>query len=173
MRIEDERSLCTSWTLVARLKNAGDQEAWREFYGLYSRLVLGVALKAGLQRQETEEVVKETMASVSSLIRDFEADPARGSFRAWSMQLARWRITDQFRKRLPRIVSRSMRSSGTAVTPTVERVPDGREVDLEGLCDAEWLERLREEAFRQLQFAVSAEHFQIFYLATVGKKPPG
>ena len=170
MKPRDEQTLCTSWTLVARLKNLGDQEAWREFYGLYGRLVLGVALKSGLQREEAEEVVQETMSSVSGHIEEFQADPDRGSFRAWLLQMARWRIQDQVAKRLPRSNGRHGPDAGTR-TATVERVPDPRVVDLDALCDAEWRERLTEEAFKKLQFEVSAQQYQIFHLLVVERKP--
>ena len=170
MKAEEEQTLRTSWTMVARLKNVEDQDSWREFYDLYSRLVVGVAHKAGLRRDEAEEALQETMSSVSNHIQDFEANPARGSFRAWLLQMARWRISDQLRKRLPIVAARGEAGEGTATTPTVERVPDGREMDLAGLCDAEWCERLREQAFKQLQFEVKAEHYQIFHLLTLEQK---
>jgi RNA polymerase sigma factor (sigma-70 family) len=172
MKPDDDQTLRTSWTLVARLKNASDEAAWREFYELYCRLVRGVALKAGLRREEAEEVVQETMASVSRHIQEFEANPARGSLRGWLLQMARWRISDQFRKRLPVSAGNRGASDGTARTATVERVPNWREVDLEGLCDAEWQEKLEEEAFKELQLEVSAEHYQIFHLLVVARKSP-
>ncbi|MSU63556.1 MAG: sigma-70 family RNA polymerase sigma factor [Pedosphaera sp.] len=172
MKPQADDTLRTSWTLVARLKNVSDHDAWREFYELYNRLVLGVALKSGLRHDEAEEVLQETMSSVSSHINDFKADPARGSFRAWLLQMARWRIKDQLRKRLPVAASGDRASDGTDRTPTVERVPDGREVDLEGLCDAEWRERLTEEAFKQLRFEAKADQYQIFHLLVVERKTP-
>jgi DNA-directed RNA polymerase specialized sigma24 family protein len=112
------------------------------------------------------------MSSVSRNIEAFEADPARGSFRAWLLQMARWRMSDQVAKRLPVVRTSCGNIDGTARTRTVERMPDWREVDLEALCDAEWRQRLEEEAFKQLQLEVSAEHYQIFYLLAVERKAP-
>jgi RNA polymerase sigma-70 factor (ECF subfamily) len=168
MKAEDEGTWATSWTLVARLKNVDDQDAWRQLYDLYSRLVFGVALKAGLQPAEAEEVLQETLASLSRHIQEFRADPARGSFRAWLMQMARWRIRDQFAKRLPTAAPASSEEE-SAATPLLDRVPE-QPVNLERLCDAEWRERLREQAFRQLQLEVTAEQYQIFYLLMVEEK---
>jgi hypothetical protein len=88
------------------------------------------------------------------------------------MQMARWRITDQLRKRRPVSAPSSADADGTARTPTVERARDWREVDLAELCDAEWWLRLGEEAVKQLQFEVKAEHYQIFPLITVEQKSP-
>jgi RNA polymerase sigma factor (sigma-70 family) len=170
MRPDEQETLCTNWTLIARLKHADDQDAWRDLYNLYRRLILGVAQKSGLRPEEAGEVLQETMAAVSSHIAEFEANPGRGSFRAWLLQMVRWRITDQFRKRLPAASSSiGHRSDDTRATPTVERVPD-QEVDLERLCDAEWKHHLLERALKSLQLKVKAEHYQVYHLLTVGEK---
>jgi len=166
----DKETLRTSWTFVAHLKNVDDQENWQRFYELYYGLIVGVAMKAGLREDEAQEVLQETMASVSKNIQEFEADPARGSFRAWLLKSARWRIQDQFRKRLPVAVNSDASSDGTATRPAVERVPNAREVDLEELCDEEWEKRLMEQARKELQLEVKAEHYQIFHLLTAEEK---
>ena len=95
-----------------------------------------------------------------------------GSFRAWLLQMARWRIQDQLRKRLPVGAGNDHASDATGTTPTVERVPDERDMDLERLCDAEWRDQLMEQAFKQLRFDVKAEQYQIFYLLTIERKSP-
>jgi RNA polymerase sigma factor (sigma-70 family) len=168
----DEETLKTSWTLVARLKNVDDNESWQEFYEVYRRLIVGVALRAGLQEEEARDVMQETMRSFSEHIQDgkFVADAAHGSLRAWLLNMARWRIQDQLRKRLPVAAGSGAPPNGTATTPTVERVPDPREVDLEGLCDAEWKEQVMEQARGKLQLQVKAEHYQIFHLLTAEEK---
>jgi len=169
----DEETLRTSWTLVARLKNADDNESWQEFYEVYRRLIVGVALKAGLQEEEARDVMQETMRSFSEHIQDgkFVTDAAHGSLRAWLLNMARWRIQDQLRKRLPVAASSHASPDATATTPTVERVPDAQEVDWAGLCDAEWEARLREQALKALQLEVKAEHYQVFHLLVVEQKP--
>ena len=62
---------------------------------------MGVARKAGLREEEAKEVLQETMKSVSQHIGTFQADPARGPFRGWLLNMVQWRIRDQVRKRLP------------------------------------------------------------------------
>lgn len=167
---KDDDSLRTSWTAVAGLKNTQDAESWERFYARYRPLIFGLAAKAGLRQEEAQEVVQETMLSVSKHIQDFIADPARGSFRAWLLQMAKWRIQDQFRKRLPLSAGRGATSGETATTPTVERVPDNRPVDLEGLCDEAWKEWLMARALKEVQVEVKAEHFQVFHLLVVERK---
>jgi RNA polymerase sigma-70 factor (ECF subfamily) len=166
----DDETLRTSWTLVARLKHA-DGESWREFYEVYSRFIVGVAVKAGLREDEAEDVVQDTMAGVAADIHAFEASPDRGSFRPWLLTRVRWRIQDRFRKRLPAGPGRQSTLDATGTTSTLERLPDAREADLAGLCDAEWRARLREHALEQLQREVRAAHYQVFHLLVIEQKP--
>lgn len=167
----DADTLKTRWTLVARLKNLDDQVSWEEFHALYRPLIVGVACKAGLRPDEAEEVAQETMASLAKQIEEFVASPERGKFRAWLLNMARWRITDQLRKRAPACTNSDAPTDGTARTPTVERVADPQGVDLEALCDAEWERQLRERALKELQLAVKAEHCQIFHLLALERRP--
>src|SRR4051812_24531093 len=98
----DEESLATRWTLIRKLTQADcDEESWNEFYQLYQKLIYGLATKAGLKTAEAEDVVQETMRSVCEKIQNFKPDPAHGSFKSWLLQMARWRVIDQIRKRPP------------------------------------------------------------------------
>src|SRR2546425_2512059 len=89
----------TRHSLLNRLKDWGDQTSWQDFFDTYWQLIYNVAVKAGLSDAEAQEVVQETVIAVARKIGEFKADPARGSFSAWLMQLTRWRIADQWRKK--------------------------------------------------------------------------
>src|SRR5215470_2547844 len=91
----------TRHSLLRRMKDAGDQTSWQDFFDTYWRLIYAVALKAGLNDAEAQDVVQETLLTVTRKIKDFETTPDRGSFKGWLMQITRWRIADQFRKRPP------------------------------------------------------------------------
>jgi RNA polymerase sigma-70 factor (ECF subfamily) len=148
-----------------------DQESWTRFFDLYKPVILGVSRKAGLTEDEAKDVLQATMASLTRKIGEFEADPKRGSFSAWLLQLTRWRIHDQLDKRSPGGSGPGNAPTATGVTPTIERVPDTRAVDLEALCDAEWKQRLMQQALRELQLQVKGEHYQIFHLVELEQKP--
>src|SRR5690348_971329 len=94
-------SIATRHSLLGRMKNAEDQASWQDFFNMYWRLIYGVAVKAGLSDAEAQDVVQETILTVARKIKDFETNPERGSFKSWLMQITRWRIADQFRRRPP------------------------------------------------------------------------
>src|SRR5436190_12553979 len=99
MALNPDDSIPTRDSLLSRLKNWDDQESWREFFDTYWQLIHRVARKAGLQEDEAQDVVQETILSVAKKMPSFKYDSAQGSFRGWLFQLTRWRIINQFRKR--------------------------------------------------------------------------
>src|SRR5213083_2789231 len=94
-----EASLQTRWSLIGRLKDMDDQQSWQDFFDAYWKLIYSVALKAGLNDSEAQDVVQETVISVAKKMPEFKADPAAGSFKSWLLTLTRWRIVDQLRRR--------------------------------------------------------------------------
>ena len=134
---------------------------WQEFYETYSRLIYAVARKAGLSDAEAHDVVQETAIGVARSIGRYRREA--GSFKAWLLQLTRWRIVDQMRKRSPADAGRFPRS-GTA---TLERVPDLAGAALEEVWDGEWRNTLLKAAVAHVKRQVSAKHFQIFDCAAL------
>src|ERR1041385_4461701 len=101
MRRQMEELIPTRATLLVRLKDWQDQSSWQEFFDIYWKLIYGVARKAGLSDAEAQDVVQETLVAVSRHMPDFNYDPAIGSFKAWLLNMTRWRIVSQVRKRSP------------------------------------------------------------------------
>src|SRR5439155_24536274 len=116
-------------------------------------------MKAGLTEVEAQEVVQETVISVCRNIGNFRATPEAGSFKGWLLQLTRWRITDQLRKR------RAFDASGSAPrdrshTPTTARIPDPAGFELEKVWEQEWQNNLINAALERVQRQTSAKHYQ-------------
>ena len=152
--------LVTRLSLVERLADRGDQENWRVFFDTYWKLIYGVALKSGLSDDEAQDVVQETVITVSRNIDGLKYDPSIGSFKGWLLQIARWRIIDQYRKRKPGGVPLGDDDSrGTAV---IDRVADPEGFDLEAIWEAEWKENLLTAAMDRVKKKVDPKHYQIF-----------
>lgn len=153
--------LATRRSLVGRLANWDDRERWQEFFDTYWKLIYSAARKSGLTDAEAQEVVQETVITVAKNIDKLKYDPAIGSFKGWLLQITRWRIADQFRKREPGDAKRA-RSSDDRATATIERVPDSRIVDLDALWETEWKENLFEAAIARVKTKIEPKQFQIF-----------
>ena len=89
----------TRKSLIARLENWEDQRTWDDFYQTYWKLIYSVGIKAGLRHDEAFDTVQETILSIAKQSKKNLYDPDQGSFKTWLMNMTRWRINDQFRKR--------------------------------------------------------------------------
>lgn len=153
----------TRATLLHRLKDWRDDASWQVFFDTYWRLIYRVALRGGLTEVEAQDVVQETMASVAKQMPGFKYDPAIGSFKAWLLNMTRWRIVDHLRKRGP-APTRHLAPEDTAETNLLERVMDPNGNDLERLWNAEWGENLLEAAMAKAKRKVDPQRFQMFDL---------
>lgn len=162
MQTTSESSLPTRWTLIRRLKELGDTDAWQEFFDLYQHLIYNVALKAGLYASEAEEVVQETFITVSKKIPQFKASPEFGRFKHWLLQIARYRILDQLRKRSPMSQHGAAKDSDSTRTSTVERVPDPASLDWEAVWDRAHRESVLQIALEKVKQQVDPAQFQLY-----------
>src|SRR5215469_6897518 len=153
--------LATRRSLVERLADWGDRKRWQEFFDTYWKLIYSAARKSGLNDAEAQEVVQETVITVAKNIDRLKYDPAIGSFKGWLLQITRWRIADQFRKREPD-AARGLSLPDDSLTATVERVPDSRIADLDALWEANWKDNLLEAAIARVKKKVDPKQFQVF-----------
>src|ERR1019366_6718401 len=93
----DDELIPTRQSLLSRLKDWEDWASWQDFFHTYWKLIYKTAREAGLEANEAEEVVQETLISISKAIRSFEYDPEKGSFKAWLRRNTIWRIGDRLR----------------------------------------------------------------------------
>src|SRR5438093_13585428 len=91
--------LPTRHSLLVRLKNLDDQTSWKVFFDQYWKLIYSICRRSGLSDAEAQDVVQETIISVTKKIQGFTYDPTYGSFKGWLKRLTQWRIADSIRKK--------------------------------------------------------------------------
>jgi RNA polymerase sigma factor (sigma-70 family) len=170
MKRTNDELASTRASLIHRLKDWRDESSWRDFFNVYWKLIYGVARKAGLTDAEAQDVVQETLISVAKHMPAFKYDPSIGSFRAWLLNMTRWRITNQFRKRQP-LAEHRPGSHSTSGTDTIEAVPDVS-LDLEAAWQAEWETNLMNAAMDNLRRRIEPQRLQIFDFYVNKEWPP-
>lgn len=152
----------TRASLLARLKDISQDESWREFFDTYWKLIYNTARRKGLVDVEAQEVVQETMISVSKSMPQFKYDPDKGSFKLWLRNLTLWRIQDQFRKR----------SDNIPLDSTFDIPEKGSQEDqhLAAEWESDWEKNLINSAIERVKSRTSPNVFQIFTLCELQKK---
>jgi RNA polymerase sigma-70 factor (ECF subfamily) len=128
----------TRRSLIERLRDLDDQPSWREFFDTYWMLIYGAAIKAGLNDQEAEDVVQETIIGVARKMPDFHYDPAVCSFKGWLMHVTRCRIADRFRRRRAQNVPLTMPAGPDTTADTALNLADPAANVLEEVWNEEW-----------------------------------
>jgi len=183
MKPEHDPQLQTRSSLLDRLKAGDDPQSWQEFYRTYGGLIRFFADKAGLTADEAEEVVQETAIGVARRLPEFIYDPKVCRFKTWLLNLARWRIQDQIRKRRTneKLVGTTAANAGarpmgssddTAQTAAVERIPDPSVPESGAEWDAAWQRNLFARALEKVRGRIDERQFQIFDLYVTKNWPP-
>src|SRR5215471_1367320 len=165
----------TRSSLLRRVKDTQDQQGWQEFNDIYGKLIFGFALKAGLTQDEAQEVVQETMIAAAKHLPEFHYDPKVCSFKTWLLNLSRWRVQDQLRKRqnpgaAGAASARVEPENDPNRTSTIERVP-ARGDQLEVLWNQEWHATLLQAALAAIKPKVDPSQWQIFDLCALQEWP--
>jgi RNA polymerase sigma-70 factor (ECF subfamily) len=175
MENPNDELMRTRTTLINRLKDWQDQASWQAFFDTYWKLIYSVAVKSGLNETEAQDVVQETMISVAKHMPDFKYDRTIGSFKAWLMNVTRWRITDQFRKRAPlgRSGPRPAAGPNAAEPSELEDIEDRTIPKMEEVWEEEWKEALFHAAMAKVKRGLDPMHYQIFdFFVNKGWSPP-
>jgi RNA polymerase sigma factor (sigma-70 family) len=160
-------SLYTRASLLVGLQ-AGDEDRWHEFHRLYGPLIRAFALKAGLNETEADEVVQETCIGLAKNVGEFHYDPAKCRFKTWLLNLAGWRVKNQFEKR-KRWDQRMHSQADEGRTSTIERAADPE--TFEKFWDKEWHDHVMKAAVEKIRAQFSAAQFQMFDLNVLKEWP--
>jgi len=162
----------TRKSLLGRLKNWEDTQGWRTFFDTYWKLIYGFALKSGLNHEEAEEVVQETVLAVARNIGSFQYDPAVSSFKNWLQTVTRSKIADLARRHGRRpVMAEPLPGPDTSGTPWLEKRAEPRAPALDAIWNEEWQRNLMDAALQRVKTKVSAEQYQMFDLMVLKEWP--
>jgi RNA polymerase sigma-70 factor (ECF subfamily) len=143
-------------SLLVRIRDARDGEAWSQFVTLYAPLIYGHARKHRLQDADAADLTQNVLRAVAGAVHRLDYDPRRGSFRGWLFTIVRNKLRNLVATR-----GREIQGSGdTAATDLLEQrtAPEEEqwEADYQRQLLARAVERIRSEfqektwrAFRQ------------------------
>ena len=166
----DDEFLPTRQSLLSRLKDWNDNESWYEFFQTYWRFIYKIACQAGLSDSDAQDVVQETIESVSHQMPNFQWDPSKGKFKGFLYKSARFHILDRHRKN-KQLAERYVKlSPGSSGTDPIDNIIDPASVSPPN-WDEEWERNLAQAALRNVKAKVKPKHFQIFDLYVLKQWP--
>jgi RNA polymerase sigma-70 factor (ECF subfamily) len=154
-------SAITRPSLLIRIRDSGDRQAWSEFVGIYAPLVYGFARKHGLQSADAADLTQDVMRAVAGAADRFRYDPQRGSFRGWLFTVVR--------NRLRNFLVLQSRHAQAAGGPEAQKVLDAVAApdDAESLWQREYEQRLFDWAAEQVRQDCEDRTWQAFWRTAV------
>lgn len=89
----------TRYSLIGRLHDPQDADAWSEFTAIYQPVIFRVCVSKGLQHADATDVTQEVLGKIVAAIEKFDLEREQKNFRGWLYRLTRNFVTDFLRKR--------------------------------------------------------------------------
>ncbi|MCS7468068.1 sigma-70 family RNA polymerase sigma factor [Stieleria sp. ICT_E10.1] len=127
-------------SILIRLRDHRDRDAWRQFVQVYRGVIRRVAIRYGLQEADASDVVQDVLIRVSKGIDGFEQDPQQAKFRTWLGQVIRSAIVDHHRRR--------PRKQGSGLTEVHDQLAQLADAEDQASFDQVVRRASRDEIFR-------------------------
>jgi len=156
----------TRASLIVRLADAQNVQAWDEFARLYQPVVYRLALRRGFQHADAEELVQEVMLAVARAVDGWVPDRERGRFRDWLHRIARNLMINFLTRRKHQVWG-----TGRSDVQQMLEAKSGADSAITQMFEVE----IRREAFRWaakvVQKDVKETTWQAFWLSTIDDLP--
>ena len=151
----------TRASLLLRLRDPEDHEAWVEFVSLYERVIYRVLRRTGLQDADALEMLQELFLAVNRNIGRWEHGAERGSFRGWLRRVTRNLVVSWVRRQKRQVTTSSVDLDALLESP---QAADGPETDE---FDRELRRALFHRASDRVQAEVRPQTWQAFWEVAV------
>lgn len=157
-------SQITRLSLLVRIKDLSDTQAWSEFAEIYTPVLYGFLRRRGLQDADAADVTQEVFRSVARSIKGFDCDRQKGSFRGWLLTVARSKLMNFRASRQGQVLG----SADTAVQRQLEAQPAAESED--DVWEQEYRRSVFEWAVGQIRGHFQDATWQAFWQTSVEGK---
>lgn len=156
----------TRASLLVRLRDGSNHEAWCEFLELYSPLIYGFVRNRGLQDADAADLLQDVLRSVAGAVERLEYDKQKGGFRAWLFTITRNKLATFLTSRR----SHNQASGDSGQHEVLNSHPD-RSSDLEHEWEREFQRQLAARAMQTIQTEFEDKTWQAFWQTAVDGLP--
>jgi len=148
----------TRMSLLLRLRDPRDTQAWGNFVELYAPLVYRQARRTGLQDADAADITQEVFRVVAATINQFEYDTRRGEFRGWLYRVTQNKIRDAAARR---------QTTGSGDTAVHDLLAEQAAVTTPDDWNEEFRKSLLAWGYEQVRGRCETETWKAFWLTAV------
>ena len=157
--------LTTQKSLIFRIRNGCDAEAWAHFVDIYGPLIYRYGRRKGLQDADAADLSQTVLTEVAQCIGRFNYDATLGRFRNWLLVIARYKLS--------RLSQRQARHTGNGDTRTLAMLDQWpAEDELAKTWNAEYQDHLFRWAADQVRDEVEESTWLAFWNTAVENQTP-
>ena len=151
-------------SLLVRVRDHDDSDAWRQFVEAYTPLIVCFAMKRGLQEADAADLAQEVMQKVAHGITRFEYDPQRGTFRSWLYRITRNALADHVES-----AQRQIQATGDECNHELLKLETGDD-QLEQHWESEHAAHMMQWAMRKLKADFAPNTIAAFERSVLGEE---
>ncbi|MBX9584285.1 MAG: sigma-70 family RNA polymerase sigma factor [Gemmataceae bacterium] len=157
----------TRVTLLTRIRDGRDADAWREFVQVYGPVVYRFARNRGLQDADAADLMQDVLRSVARHADRLDYDPKKGTFRGWLYTVTRNKIYNFLSAQKNRPRGSGDADAHERLDATPARDEDGPDEEWE----REYQRRLSARAMDRVKGEFQPATWQAFWGTAVDGKP--
>ncbi|MEM7147729.1 MAG: sigma-70 family RNA polymerase sigma factor [Verrucomicrobiota bacterium] len=160
----DDDPLDTRQTLLLKIRDADNDDAWNEFADLYTPVIRNYCALRSVHQQDIPDVTQDVLATVARAIKKFEYDPDKGTFRDWLFIVTRSKVFNHFNKK-----KKQPQGTGrTTIHQLLEEQPDPKEqID----WDLEYKKQMFQWAADKVRPEFKEQTWEAFWQTAVDQVP--
>jgi RNA polymerase sigma-70 factor (ECF subfamily) len=148
-------------SLLLRVRDANDADAWDEFAGIYRPVIIRLARIKGMQDADADDLAQQVLFAVSRAVDRWQPDASRGRFRTWLRTVANNAILNALTRGVP---DRS--AADEVIDHFLQQRPDRSGPD-SGLLRIEYRREIFQQAATRIRNEFSDETWNSFWMTAV------
>ena len=148
-------------SLLLRVRDANDGDAWDEFASIYRPVILRLAKIKGLQDADADDLAQQVLLAVSHAVARWEPDASRGRFRTWLHAVANNAILNALTRGF-----RDRAAADESIDELLQQRPDRDGPDSD-LLRTEYRREIFSRAAQQIRTEFTDETWNSFWLTAV------
>ena len=157
--------LDTRETLLIKIRDQQNAEAWYQFVDIYAPLIQAYLLRRGVESWDVADIVQDVLWKVTQKIADFDYNTQRGKFRAWLLTVTRHHLFDYW------AADRGDRAAGGSSALQIFQDVAVANAD-ENAWEQDYRQRVLNYALEHVHREISPLHWNVFCATAIDGKSP-